>query len=194
MARPKEFDVDTALEDALGVFWHKGYEATSMQDLTDAMGIQRASLYGTFGDKRSLYLEALKRYQARGLREMEQKLDSAPSALGAVKDLLRGTGEQACSRLGKRGCFCVNANVELAPHDAAIGDQLRHHSELVEGVIERALRRARSDGEIGKAADCKQLASFLFGVLIAVNVLGRQRASRARVQALVDQALASLPS
>jgi TetR/AcrR family transcriptional regulator, transcriptional repressor for nem operon len=194
MARPKEFDVDTALEHAIGVFWHQGFEATSMQDLTDAMGIQRASLYATFGDKRSLYLEALKRYQARSLREMEQRLDQAPSALAAVCDLLRGTGEQACSRQGKRGCFCVNANVELAPHDAAIGDQLRHHSEQVEAVIERALRRAKADGELGKGADCKQLASFLFGVILAINVLARQRASRSRVQALVDQAIASLPS
>lgn len=194
MARPKEFDVDTALEHAIGVFWHKGFEATSMQDLTDAMGIQRASLYGTFGDKRALYLQALKRYQARSLRELEQRLDNAPSAIAAVRELLRGTGDQACSRIGKRGCFCVNANVELAPHDAAIGDQLRHHSEQVEAVIERALRRAKADGELGKTADCKLLASFLFGVILATNVLARQRASRSRVQALVDQALASLPT
>lgn len=193
MARPKEFDVDEALTSALQVFWQKGYEAASMQDLVDAMGIQKASLYGTFGDKHSLYLAALRSYQQQSLLRLEQTLaDGQPKA--ALHGLVLGLAEQACGRAGKLGCFCVNANIEMAPHDAEVTTMLREHSEQVEALFERTLRAAKAQGGLPRGADCKELAAFVFGIVVALNVLGKQGASRARMLAVANHGLAALDS
>ena len=192
MARPKEFDVDDALQQALELFWRKGYEATSVQDLVAAMGIQKASLYGTFGDKHSLYMKALQRYEADGFAALADHLTAAKSPKNAVRDLVLGNAEQACSASGKWGCFCVNANVEMAPQDGEVSDLVRDHSERVEALLEATLRRAKALGEIAKGANCKQLATFLFGAIVALNVLGKQRASRDRMLAMARQSLAVL--
>lgn len=192
MARPKEFDVDDALHRALDVFWQKGYEATSMQDLVGAMGIQKASLYGTFGDKRELYLRALRSYQQESLAALEQRLGAPGSPKAAIGAFVLGLAAQACTKMGKRGCFCVNANIELAPHDTEVATILRQHSERVEALFAAALRRAKAAGELPRGADCDQLATFLFGIVVAVNVLGKQAASRERMTALARQGLAAL--
>ncbi|HEX5054457.1 MAG TPA: TetR/AcrR family transcriptional regulator [Planctomycetota bacterium] len=192
MARPKEFDVDEALARATDTFWQRGYAATSMQHLVDVMGIQKASLYGTFGDKHSLYLAALRSYQQQALADLEKSLLGPGSARTALRDLLSGLAGQVCGAKGKRGCLCVNANVELAPQDADVAELLRAHSECVEAVFERTLQRAKAEGDLPKGADCKQLATFLFGIVVALNVLGKQRAGRTRLQALANQALAAL--
>ncbi len=192
MARPKEFDVDVALRSALEVFWQKGYEATSMQNLVAAMGIQKASLYGTYGDKHELYVQALRSYQRESLAGLEQRLTAPGSPKAAIAAFLLGVAAQSRTKKGKRGCFCVNANIELAPHDPQVATLLRQHSELVERLFAAALRRARSAGELPVGADCGQLATFLFGIVIAINVLGKQAAGRDRMTALARQALAAL--
>ncbi|MCA8966050.1 MAG: TetR/AcrR family transcriptional regulator [Planctomycetes bacterium] len=192
MARPKEFDVDDALGHALEVFWQKGYDATSVCDLVDAMGIQRASIYGTFGDKHSLYLQALTAYQAQAMAGLEQQLLGAERAIEALRSLVLGAAETAAGRQGRRGCFCVNANVEMAPHDDAVREQLRHHGERMEQLLAQTLDRAKAQGDLAAKADSKQLASFLFAAVIGLNVLGKQRAGKDRLLAVANQALAAL--
>lgn len=191
MARPKEFDVDEALQSALEVFWRKGYEATSMQDLVAGMGIQKASLYATFGDKHSLYLTALRRYQEEHFDELTEHLASATSPLRAITEFVDEVFEYT-AKDGRRGCLCVNANIELAPHDADVAELLRAHHERMEKLLAATLERARSLGEIPRKADTRSLATFLLGIVVAINVLGKQRASRQQLQALRDQALAAL--
>ncbi len=120
MARPREFDVADALQDALEVFWRKGYEATSMQDLVAAMGIQKASLYAAFGDKHALYRAALRRYQQATLDELATHLAKAASPLAAIRGFVDEVATHAAGKDGRRGCFCVNASSELAPSDDLI--------------------------------------------------------------------------
>src|SRR5262245_42472157 len=192
MARPKEFDVDDALDRALGAFWRKGYAATSVQDLVTAMGIERASLYGTFGDKRALYLRALRSYQARSLAATQQALGAGGSPKAAVRRFVLGVAAQAGGRQGRLGCMCVNANVELAPHDPAVGQQVREHGARVEALLAAALRRAMAAGELPAGADCRRLALLLFGLIMALNVLGKQSAGPTRLTALARQGLAAL--
>ncbi len=191
MARPKEFDVDDALQSALEVFWQRGYDATSLQHLVAAMGIQKASLYATFGDKHSLYLAALRRYQQETLEELTAHLAGAASPLHAVVEFLDDVLAHT-ARDGRRGCLCVNANIELAPHDTAVADLLRQHHERMESLLAATLDRARTLGEIPRKADSRALATFLLGIVVAINVLGKQRASRRQLQALRDQAVAAL--
>jgi TetR/AcrR family transcriptional repressor of nem operon len=192
MPRPREFDADEALQRALDVFWRKGFEATSMRDLVAAMRIQKASLYGAFGDKRSLYLATLRRYQQQVLDELTERLAKAPSPSRAVREFVAEVAEQVAGGEGRRGCFCVNANIELAPHDDGVAEQLRAHHDRMVALIAATLERARSLGEIPRRADCTALATFLLGVVAALNVLGKQRASRQQLQAVVDNALTVL--
>lgn len=192
MARPREFDVDDALQRALEVFWQKGYAATSMQDLVAAMRIQKASLYAAFGDKHSLYLAALRRYQQETIEEFTAFLAKATSPVAAIREFLAEVADYASGKHGLRGCFCVNASTELAPLDQEVADLLQAHHQRMETLLAAVLERARTMGEIGKRADCRSLATFLLGIVVAMNVLGKQRATRKQLQALVDQATRAL--
>lgn len=192
MARPKEFDVDAALQSALEVFWEKGYEATSMQDLVDAMGIQRASLYATYGDKHALYVAALQRYQRETFDELAAHFAKATSPVAAIREFVQEVADWAAGKHGRRGCLCVNANIELAPHDLLVADTLRDHHQRMETLLAATLQRAVATGELPAKTDCTSLATFLLGTVVAVNVLGKQRATKKQLQAMVDHALAAL--
>src|ERR1700676_2727693 len=119
MARPREFDRDAAVERAMSVFWRKGYEATSTEDLLCAMGIGRQSMYDTFGDKHRLYLEALKCYQAEYGAGMVERLGAASSPLSAIRELLLAVASEPAEARA-RGCMQVNAITELAQCDAEV--------------------------------------------------------------------------
>lgn len=190
MARPKEFDVDTALESALGVFWEKGFEATSIQDLVAAMGINKASLYGTYGDKNALYLAALRRYQDVRLGLIAAEFENSPSARDAIAKWLSDTAKRATGPDRDRGCFCVNASNEMSMRDAAVGAQMQAHGRRIEALIAKTLERARSEGALPKSADPKRLSTYFYSLALALNVLGKQHASKDRLQAVVDQGLA----
>src|SRR4051812_18827446 len=113
MARPTEFDRDEAVRRALDLFWAKGYAATSLDDLTAAMGIGRGSLYNAFGDKHALFLEALDRYRADRLGQLRRVLEAAPSARAGVAAALRGTVGALWSEAPRRGCLLANSAAEL---------------------------------------------------------------------------------
>lgn len=192
MPRPKEFDVDEALARAMETFWSKGYGATSLQDLTRAMQIQRASLYNAYGDKHTLFVRALRSYQEAALATMREALAAGPSPLAALRGVVLGAAERGSTRTGRRGCLCVNANVELAPVDEEVAAILRDHVTAVESLLADSLSRAVAAGELPAAADVRRLATFVYGVLVAISVLGKQRASRNRLQVFAEQALAAL--
>src|SRR5471030_2195899 len=116
MARTKDFDENEVLNKAIDIFWHKGYNGTSMQDLVDGLGISRSSLYDTYGDKHTLFIKALESYQNEGSRKICAIVNSAAPAKETIKQLLDLiTGELLVDQIHK-GCFMVNAEVEVAPH------------------------------------------------------------------------------
>ena len=117
MARTKEFDPDTVLRAALDLFWERGYEATSMADLVEHLGIARASIYATFGNKHDLYLKALDRYGELVDPDLLRGLAQPGPVLPAVRALVERFAREASEDGGRRGCFIVNAAVEVAPHD-----------------------------------------------------------------------------
>jgi TetR/AcrR family transcriptional regulator, transcriptional repressor for nem operon len=192
MARPREFDAEEALQNALQVFWTKGYEATSMQDLVAAMGIQKASLYNTFGDKRRLYLAALRSYQQQALAQLMSKLAAAASPLAAIRAFILEQVEGASGRNRRQGCFCVNAAIELAPSDGDVAAQLRDHHGRMEALLAATLQRAKTLGELAPGADVEGLATFVLGQLVAIQVLSKQRTDRSRLDALARHGLAAL--
>ena len=144
MARPREFDRGEALKRALAVFWEKGFEATSTDDLVRAMGIGRQSMYDTFGDKHQLYLEALLLYEANTGSELFKRIYECPSPFVALCDYILSIADGTLADRA-RGCFFVNATTELAPSEPDVAAVIRASKVAVRS-------RVRADSEGGEAA------------------------------------------
>ncbi|MFT7839525.1 TetR/AcrR family transcriptional regulator [Saccharothrix sp. BKS2] len=191
MARTKEFDPDAALRAALDLFWRKGYEATSVQDLVDHLGIGRASLYATFGTKHELYLRALDRYCEETVGRSAYLLSPAGPALPAVRALIRSFAEDALTDPDRRGCFVTNTAVECLPHDEAAGRRVDTGLNGLESAIAGALVRARDQGELGADRDPHSLARFLVTLVQGLRVIAKRPDPR-RLRDAVDHALSLL--
>ena len=191
--RAKQFDPDVALDAAMRLFWAQGYEATSMADLVDHLGVAKASLYATFGSKRALYIRALDRYMAGGAGPTPEELLSRPgSPLAAVRELMTmfatlPLGDQP------RGCLTVNATVECTLDDRDITSRLQANRARLESALYMTLLRARAHGEIGAQSDPRALAQFLVVVANGMQVLARAGADEGpRLTAAAEQALSVL--
>lgn len=188
MARTKEFDPDVALRAAMDLFWRKGYEATSMQDLVDHLEIGRGSIYATFGSKHELYLLALDRYaRESGDRALEHLSRPGP-ALPAVRALVEGF--LAESLTDRKGCFVTNTAVER-PDDRSLGRTVESSWDGLETLIAGALTRARNQGELPEGRDPRALARFLVIMAQGLKVMARIPDER-RMRDAVDQALTLL--
>ncbi|MFE6504548.1 TetR/AcrR family transcriptional regulator [Kitasatospora sp. NPDC057738] len=191
MARTKEFDPDAALQAALELFWQRGYEATSMADLVERLGIARASIYATFGSKRELYLRALERYCEQSDSARLLDLSRPGPALPAVRALVRRyavTDEEE----GRRGCFVTNTAVELAPHDPAASRRVEASLDRLETLLTAALVRAAAQGELPAGRDPRTLARMLVVLLQGIRVVGKTADGAPRARDAAEQALALL--
>ncbi|MGX2996657.1 TetR/AcrR family transcriptional regulator [Streptomyces sp. JNUCC 64] len=193
MARTKEFDPDAALQAALELFWRRGYEATSMADLVEHLGIGRASVYATFGSKRELYLKALDRYAELRDPPILAELSQPGPALPAVRALVRRFAAEAASPEARlNGCFVTNTAAELAPHDPAAAHRVELSWEHVETPLHSALVRAQAQGELPGDRDPRALARMLFVMLQGLRIVGKASENPARVRDAAEQALTLL--
>lgn len=193
VARTKEFDPDAALQSALELFWRRGYEATSLTDLVEHLGIGRASIYATFGSKHELYLKALDRYAETHNPPLLSELSQPGPALPAVRAMVRRFAAEAASP-GTRlsGCFVTNTAAELAPHDDAAARRVETSWEHVETLLHSALTRARAQGELPEHRDPRALARMLLVLLQGVRIVGKASTDPARVRDAAEQALTLL--
>ncbi|EFL22214.1 putative TetR-family transcriptional regulator [Streptomyces himastatinicus ATCC 53653] len=193
MARTKEFDPEAALQSALELFWRRGYEATSMADLVEHLGVGRASIYATFGNKRELYLKAMDRYAETRDPSLLAELSQPGPALPAVRALVHRFAEEAASpeqRLA--GCLVTNTAAELAPHDPVMARRVEVSWDHVETPLHSALIRAQAQGELPEDRDPRALARMLFVLLQGLRVVGKASDDPARVRDAAEQALALL--
>jgi TetR/AcrR family transcriptional repressor of nem operon len=192
VARTKEFDPDVALDQAMELFWQRGYEATSMAQLTDRLGIGRASLYATFGDKRQLYLKALQRYlEARDPSPVEL-LSQPGAALPAVRTLVGLYVQESIDDEQRKGCLVVNSATELLPRDRPVARLVESSWDTLEVALTSALTRARAQGELPESKDPRALARFLLVFLQGVRVMGKASPHAERLRDAADHALAHL--
>ena len=190
MARTKEFDPEAALQAALELFWRRGYEATSMADLVDHLGIGRASIYATYGSKHDLYLKALELYgRTTGLASAEILSQPGP-VLPAIRTLLLSV--VGVSPEQPKGCLVTNAAIELMGTDEAVCRQVESSLGAVELALTSAVMRARAQGEIPADKDPVALGRFLLVIMQGIRVLSRGEPDPDRVRDAVDQAIASL--
>lgn len=181
MPRPRAFDPDRALEQAMQTFWSHGYAATSLDDLCAAMALSRSSLYGAFGDKRELLLQALTRYTSKGSRRIANTLASRSSVKAALATLLDELIEQILADREHRGCFLGNCTAELSRDDEAMAI-VRASMERNETQFRTVLDAAKARGEIKPSVDTAALARFLFASLQGMRLLAKADPDRARLQ------------
>lgn len=171
MPKSIAFDQTEILETVTRLFWQKGYNGTSMQDLVDATGLNRSSIYNTFGDKFSLYEQALKHYQTINYEGLT-KASSQPSAIQAIRSVFRGVIIDLKNGKGKDGCMLANCATELGNRDQRITDFLADNQEKILSVMETLVSKAQEQGDISTHKNAKTLALYLFTSLNGLRVVG----------------------
>ncbi|WP_460046840.1 TetR/AcrR family transcriptional regulator [Pseudomonas sp. S2_H01] len=192
MARPREFDEGNVLDAAIQCFWKKGFEATSMRDLIDCMGITGASLYNAFGDKRALYRKALAHYLESSFGERVVRLESTLAPRQAIEMFFVEIIERSMNDIQRRGCMMVNSALEAAPHDPDAQAIVDDFLTRAEHFFLRCVEAGQRDGTISCAQPAQDLSCLLLGVLLGIRVLARAKPQRALLESVLRPALALL--
>ncbi|MDF2190404.1 TetR/AcrR family transcriptional regulator [Paraflavitalea sp. CAU 1676] len=193
MARTKVFDEQEVLKKAMQLFWNKGYNGTSAQDLVDYVGLSRSSLYDTFGDKHGLFIKALELYRTINEAVLEDKLGHAPDVRVAIQQILMQAVEESLARRFTQGCFMVNTTSELALHDSKVMAIVTANRNRTEVIFATAILRGQDKGQISKIHSPTALASFLFNTYTGIRVAARsETASRDMLENIVQVAMSVL--
>jgi TetR/AcrR family transcriptional repressor of nem operon len=185
MARHKEFDREEALQKAMEVFWSRGYGAASIHDLVEHMGINRQSLYDTFGDKHALYLQTLDLYRQVEGRKLIELLERPGSVKRNLRHLFVGVVEKALSDREHRGCFMGNATSELAGRCKETSSRTCSNMTAMEDAFYRALLRGAKEGEFSEVRDPRAAACFLYCMLQGLVTMAKARQDRKALNAVV---------
>lgn len=192
--RPLSFDREAALDAAMRLFWRHGYEATSIAELTQAMGITPPSLYGAFGDKRRLFLEAVDRYLGGGAIAVIRTIDEAETGHEAARALLTAAALGDTGEDTPPGCLLASSLVS----SSAVAAEVREELAEIRRRIEAALRaRIEDDIRAGRAprhCDAEALAGHVFAVVQGMSTLAKDGAGRDKLLRIVDQAMAGWPA
>lgn len=192
MARTKDFDEAEVLKKAVRLFWHKGYNGTSMQDLVDHLGISRSSLYDTYADKHTLYIKALEFYQnTSGGRMLEMVLNN-PSARDAIRQLLELLTTELLSDEQQKGCFMVNSEVEMAPHDPEVKEIVCRNERQIEDVLHTLIKKGQESGEITNKQDARAISRFIFNAVKGMRVSAKLSTDKAFFNDIIKVTLSVL--
>ena len=192
MARLKAFDEERAIDRAVDCFWSHGYEATSVRDLGEAMGIGGASLYNAFGDKRALFAKCLERYANRSSRERMARIEEKHFPKEAIRTFLGEIIERSLKDPDCKGCLLVNSALDVAPHDAKVGKAVAGYLDEIRDFFRRNIEAARRAGTVPKAIDADSVSGHLLGVLMGIRALTRVKPDRKLLESVARPALALL--
>ncbi|MFD2250272.1 AcrR family transcriptional regulator [Pseudochelatococcus lubricantis] len=193
MGRPREFDVDEALDAALAVFWRKGFEGASYADLTQATGVERPALYAAYGNKEELFRLALQRYYERYMDYVPEGLKQ-PTSYDVAAYILRGAVELCTRYPDHTGCFGVNGALACSDNAEPIRKALIDARASGEAALRTRFERAKAEGDLPDTADSGTLAAYLMAILHGVAVQAKAGFSREVLMAVADQALSTWPS
>jgi len=180
------------LDAAVQCFWAKGFEATSVRDLADEMGMTGASLYNAFGDKRALYRRALDHYIAGSFGERAHRFEKTLPPREAIGAFFREIIERSLSDKQRKGCMLVNSALELAPHDRKFQKVIAGVLVEVEMFFGRLVLAGQRDGSISQSQPADDLARLLLGALLGIRVLARARPERELLEGLIRPVFALL--
>ena len=189
MSRPKEFDPTEVLDRAMQQFWETGFEGTSVQDLVDATGLNRSSLYETFGCKDELYLAALDRYHERETKRISRQLESRGLPLVQIRRVFE---QAACTCEEGRGCFMVDATIERARHSEDTGRRAAASLRRLEDAFAGAVRHAQQRREVAASLDPAATGRFLANAYRGLHVTAKLSPERAALDEVIETTLAVL--
>jgi AcrR family transcriptional regulator len=192
IGRPRTFNKEKALDQALEVFWRKGYEGASICDLTAAMGINPPSLYAAFGNKEALFRQALDRYSETKGALVREAL-AAPKARDAIAALLRGTAQSLADKSSPAGCLLVQGVAGAGDHAQCIQEELSNRRAANQKVICERLQRAQSEGELPPDADPAELARYVSTVTQGMAIQAAAGATGKELQRIADMAMRVWP-
>jgi AcrR family transcriptional regulator len=190
--RPQKFDRDTALDGAVAAFWEKGYSGTSLDDLTVAMGINRPSLYATFGSKHDLFMEVIDRYSVTLGCQPVSALQSEPDIKRAVAAFLEASIRCVTSKDGPKGCLISTVAIENAENDGQIRNKLSMIFTETDKVIADHFVLAQSQGQLSQVSDPRALARMTISITHSFAARARAGASRAELSCLAKEFMAVL--
>ncbi len=192
MARTKDFDENEVLSKAIQLFWYKGYNGTSMQDLVDGLGISRSSLYDTYTDKHTLFVKALESYQNAGAAQIREMIEHSGSAKETIKKLLELATTDLLSDKQQKGCFMVNAEVEVAPHDAEVNNLVCKNDQQMEDAFYQVIKKGQESGEIKNQQDARALSRFIFNTVKGMRVTAKSVTDRSVFDDIIKLTISAL--
>ncbi len=190
--RPRSFDTEAALDRALEVFWRHGYQGASLAELTQAMGLNKPSLYSAFGDKEALYLKALDRYGRQRLAAHAARLEQEPDARRGILAFLGAMADMFTDPHLPGGCFIVNGSTG-GQQPVSVAEALREGLSDTEALLRRRLQRAQEDGQLPPESDAGAWAALLSSLLAGLAVQARSGAPRAKLHAVLSSAMQAWP-
>jgi AcrR family transcriptional regulator len=193
MGRPREFDVEGALDRALEVFWRNGYEGASIADLTVAMGINPPSLYAAFGNKQALFRKALDRYAQKRTAYWQDAFE-APTARGTVEHLLRKGADFLSEECNPPGCLFVRSTLSCSEAGEAVRRELTARRVAAEAALRERLERAKIEGEMPPHLDPAEYARYILTIMEGMSVRAAGGANRRELHGIVDLALSTWPA
>lgn len=194
IGRPRAFDRDTALLAAMRTFWTQGYEGTSVQDLATAMGVNKPSLYATFGCKEEIFREAVELYDRVEGKATSQSLKKAGTAREAVESMLRSNARAYVVEEGPRGCMIVLSSLLGAPENESVRAFLADNRLQGEATLRERLAQGMAEGDLAASADLDQLAAFYTTVLEGLSIQARDGASIEKLNIIIDAAMLAWPA
>lgn len=192
VGRPRAFDTEVALEKAMMVFWQKGYEGATLTDLTEAMGINRPSLYAAFGNKEQLFRKALDRYGEGPASYFGEALEE-PTARKVIEKLLRETTDALGDPRHPRGCLIVQSALSCGDDSDCVRREVRNRRVKSQDRLRERFERARSDGDLPRTVDPSDLARYVAILLHGLSVQASNGAKREEMKRAVQIALKALP-
>jgi TetR/AcrR family transcriptional repressor of nem operon len=191
MGRPRLFDLDGAVTNALNVFWERGYGATTPAELLDAIGVGKGSFYNAFGSKHALFEQALRRYGDDRVAGVARWFAESGPFRQRIKAYLERLAAPENEKTLRRGCFAANMAAELGRHDPVATKIVRGTFERMESVLEASIVEGQKSGEIDDALEPKAVASLLLATLVGIAVLAKVGSPAARTRRIAS-ALAAL--
>ena len=192
MGRARAFDADEALDSAMTVFWSKGYEGTSLSDLTEAMGINRPSLYAAYGNKQELFRKALERY-GEGPSSYEREALTQPTAREVAEGLLRGAADVQTDPQTPAGCLAVLGTTYCADDSSPIGKIVIAFRLAGQAAIRERFERARAEGDLPVGADPKELTDYIGTVVCGMAVQAATGATRKDLERVIELTMRAWP-
>jgi len=191
MARPREFDEGVVLDAAVGCFWARGYDATSVKDLVERTGLTAASLYNAYGDKLGIFRTALDHYIESSIGARIRRCETL-SPRDAIRSFFNDILRRSLSDRERKGCMLVNSALEMAPHDPEFREAIAETLKRIESFFRTCVEKGQADGTVRSSRPAVGLAQHLLSVLMGVRVLARVRPERTLLEGAIDTALSSL--